>query len=65
MIDDHQEAETAGEPTEDATVMLVHGDGEGGVPWDPPDVLGSELCLKLRFPFFDDSLFDPESTIFF
>ena len=29
------------------------------------NVLGSELCLKLRFPFFDDSLFDPEPTIFF
>ena len=32
---------------------------------DASGVLGSELCLKLRFPFFDDSLFDPEPTIFF
>ena len=29
---DHQEVETAGEPTEDATVTLVHGDGKGGCP---------------------------------
>ena len=29
---DRQEAQTASEPTEDATVTLVHGDGEGCVP---------------------------------
>ena len=36
-VADHQEVETAGEPTEDATVTLVHGDGKGGVPRDPPE----------------------------
>ena len=34
---DHQEVETASEPTKDATVTLVHGDGKGGVPRDPPE----------------------------
>ena len=34
---DHQEIETASEPTENATMTLVHGDGKGGVPRDPPE----------------------------
>ena len=29
---DRQEAKTASKPTEDATVTLFRGDGEGGVP---------------------------------
>ena len=36
-VADHQEVETASKPTEDATVTLVHGDGKGGVPRDPPE----------------------------
>ena len=34
---DHQEVETASERTESATVTLIHGDDEGGVPQDPPE----------------------------
>ena len=43
---DHQEAETASEPTEDATVTLVHGDGEGGVHRDPPEPDSACRCYK-------------------
>ena len=43
---DHQEAETAGEPLEDVAVTLVHGYGEGAVPWDPPELNPPGRCNK-------------------